>query len=293
MLAIHPPPGSLPLLGHACHKRHNRSEQPHTGPGGPAPPPRPLKPAGPRPRRGAGREKMAAAAGWVVLGLALWLCAAAGEPEGKRRAGPAKKKDIRDYNDADMARLLEQWEVRGGVAEGLRFPEPAEGIPVWGEEEPRSRLGAARAAAPRGTSARGTWGFGPRGPAVLPGPGAAGGSDRRGLAALGRMVPGSCGLRLQNRGERAQKGRPGELPYGPRLPAAPFPPPEPQTRCRCTPVAWFDFSACWFGVLRDLCFATEGWIAGEILISHKQSRFFFLVWWFFFLSTPHCKNFQF
>lgn len=24
-----------------------------------------------------------------------------------------KKKDIRDYNDADMARLLEQWEVRG------------------------------------------------------------------------------------------------------------------------------------------------------------------------------------
>ena len=26
---------------------------------------------------------------------------------------PKKKKDIRDYNDADMARLLEQWEVRG------------------------------------------------------------------------------------------------------------------------------------------------------------------------------------
>lgn len=25
----------------------------------------------------------------------------------------AKKKDIRDYNDADMARLLEQWEVIG------------------------------------------------------------------------------------------------------------------------------------------------------------------------------------
>lgn len=60
---------------------------------------------------------MAAAARWALLGLALWLCAAAraGEPEGKRRAGPAKKKDIRDYNDADMARLLEQWEVRRGV----------------------------------------------------------------------------------------------------------------------------------------------------------------------------------
>lgn len=26
---------------------------------------------------------------------------------------PKKKKDIRDYNDADMARLLEQWEVNG------------------------------------------------------------------------------------------------------------------------------------------------------------------------------------
>lgn len=236
MLAIHPPARLAP----AARARVSQAAQPlgaaAHGPGRP----RPLRPAGPRPRGGAGREKMAAAARWAVLGLALWLCAAAGEPEGKRRAGPAKKKDIRDYNDADMARLLEQWEVRGGVAEGLRFPEPAEGIPVWGEEEPRSRLGAARAAALRGASARGTWGFGPRGPAVLPGSGAAGGSDRRGLAALGRLVPGSCGLRLQNRGERAQKGRPGELPCGPRLPAAPFPPPEPQTRCRCTPVAWFD-----------------------------------------------------
>ena len=54
-------------------------------------------------------DKMAAAARWAALGLALWLC------------GPAKKKDIRDYNDADMARLLEQWEVRGGA-----------GGPRWG-----------------------------------------------------------------------------------------------------------------------------------------------------------------
>ncbi|XP_061856494.1 LRP chaperone MESD [Colius striatus] len=62
---------------------------------------------------------MAAAAGWAVLGLALWLCAAtaAGETEGKRRA-PAKKKDIRDYNDADMARLLEQWEKDDDIEEG-------------------------------------------------------------------------------------------------------------------------------------------------------------------------------
>lgn len=72
---------------------------------------------------------MAAAAGWALLGLVLWLCAAAGagEPEGKRRAGPAKKKDIRDYNDADMARLLEQWEVRGGAGDSP--PEPAGGTP--------------------------------------------------------------------------------------------------------------------------------------------------------------------
>ncbi|KAM6308495.1 LRP chaperone MESD [Aegotheles albertisi] len=63
---------------------------------------------------------MAAAAGWALLGLALWLCAAAGagEPEGKRRPGPAKKKDIRDYNDADMARLLEQWEKDDDIEEG-------------------------------------------------------------------------------------------------------------------------------------------------------------------------------
>lgn len=91
---------------------------------------------------------MAAAGGWALLGLVLWLCAAAGagELEGKRRAGPAKKKDIRDYNDADMARLLEQWEVRGGA-----------GDPQWGcasrspQQEPRgcSRRGE-RVAAGRG-----------------------------------------------------------------------------------------------------------------------------------------------
>lgn len=34
------------------------------------------------------------------------------ETPGKATPPPRKKKDIRDYNDADMARLLEQWEVR-------------------------------------------------------------------------------------------------------------------------------------------------------------------------------------
>ncbi|XP_025898247.1 LRP chaperone MESD [Nothoprocta perdicaria] len=62
----------------------------------------------------------AAAARWALLALALALCAAAAdEPEGKRRPAPAKKKkDIRDYNDADMARLLEQWEKDDDIEEG-------------------------------------------------------------------------------------------------------------------------------------------------------------------------------
>ncbi|KAG6927187.1 mesoderm development candidate 2, partial [Chelydra serpentina] len=66
-------------------------------------------------------EKMAAAARWARLGLVVLLlvaAAGAGEPEGTRRAQPAKKKDIRDYNDADMARLLEQWEKDDDIEEG-------------------------------------------------------------------------------------------------------------------------------------------------------------------------------
>uniref|UniRef100_U3ITZ9 LRP chaperone MESD n=1 Tax=Anas platyrhynchos platyrhynchos TaxID=8840 RepID=U3ITZ9_ANAPP len=86
----------------------------------PLPGPRPCRQPGPPSRGCELRHKMAAAARWALLGLALWLCAAAraGEPEGKRRAGPAKKKDIRDYNDADMARLLEQWEKDDDIEEG-------------------------------------------------------------------------------------------------------------------------------------------------------------------------------
>lgn len=47
---------------------------------------------------------------WTVLGLvlcAVFLTVLAADTKQK----PTKKKDIRDYNDADMARLLEQWEV--------------------------------------------------------------------------------------------------------------------------------------------------------------------------------------
>lgn len=78
-----------------------------------------------------------AASGWA-RSAAVLLCASsllvllppprAYASEGPARtpgeaAAPArKKKDIRDYNDADMARLLEQWEVRG--APGLFHPPP-------------------------------------------------------------------------------------------------------------------------------------------------------------------------
>lgn len=74
-----------------------------------------------------GAAKMAAS-GWARAALVL-LCAsdlllpplpprasaaegAAGTPGEASQPPRKKKKDIRDYNDADMARLLEQWEVR-------------------------------------------------------------------------------------------------------------------------------------------------------------------------------------
>lgn len=80
-------------------------------------------------------SKMAAASAcwkWLGLVLVLGLLAAAlgaeepqGSPGGK---ATQKKKDIRDYNDADMARLLEQWEVgeerRGACPEASSRPPP-------------------------------------------------------------------------------------------------------------------------------------------------------------------------
>ncbi|XP_044050450.1 LRP chaperone MESD [Siniperca chuatsi] len=51
----------------------------------------------------------------VVLLLCTYLfCILAADSDGK----PKKKKDIRDYNDADMARLLEQWEKDDDIEEG-------------------------------------------------------------------------------------------------------------------------------------------------------------------------------
>lgn len=43
----------------------------------------------------------------LLLLCVLFLTNSAADSKEK----PRKKKDIRDYNDADMARLLEQWEV--------------------------------------------------------------------------------------------------------------------------------------------------------------------------------------
>ncbi|KAM3828501.1 LRP chaperone MESD [Vipera latastei] len=65
---------------------------------------------------------MAAAGSWLFLvGLVLVLCAclvAAEEPKKSPDKPAKKKKDIRDYNDADMARLLEQWEEDDDIEEG-------------------------------------------------------------------------------------------------------------------------------------------------------------------------------
>lgn len=59
----------------------------------------------------------------------LFLCASdllllpppnayAADTPGEATPPPRKKKDIRDYNDADMARLLEQWEKDDDIEEG-------------------------------------------------------------------------------------------------------------------------------------------------------------------------------
>ncbi|XP_054626931.1 LRP chaperone MESD [Dunckerocampus dactyliophorus] len=50
----------------------------------------------------------------VLLFCTFLLCSAAIDDKEK----PKKKKDIRDYNDADMARLLEEWEKDDDIEEG-------------------------------------------------------------------------------------------------------------------------------------------------------------------------------
>ncbi|XP_025774841.1 LRP chaperone MESD isoform X2 [Puma concolor] len=76
-----------------------------------------------------------AASGWVRAALVLLCasdlllpplppraCAAEGVAGTPGEASPPprkKKKDIRDYNDADMARLLEQWEIDPGRPESI------------------------------------------------------------------------------------------------------------------------------------------------------------------------------
>eukprot|EP00063_Salmo_salar_P008313 XP_013983148.1 PREDICTED: LDLR chaperone MESD-like [Salmo salar] len=54
--------------------------------------------------------------GCVVLLLCTYLiCILATDGQNNK---PKKKKDIRDYNDADMARLLEEWEKDDDIEEG-------------------------------------------------------------------------------------------------------------------------------------------------------------------------------
>ncbi|XP_041797291.1 LRP chaperone MESD [Chelmon rostratus] len=63
----------------------------------------------------------------VLLFCTYLLCILATDSQDK----PKKKKDIRDYNDADMARLLEQWEKDDDIEEGdlpehKRSPPPVD-----------------------------------------------------------------------------------------------------------------------------------------------------------------------
>uniref|UniRef100_A0A8D0BGP8 LRP chaperone MESD n=1 Tax=Salvator merianae TaxID=96440 RepID=A0A8D0BGP8_SALMN len=65
---------------------------------------------------------MVARRSWLGLAVVLFTLAAVVAAE-EAKGGPAKepkkkKKDIRDYNDADMARLLEQWEKDDDIEEG-------------------------------------------------------------------------------------------------------------------------------------------------------------------------------
>ncbi|XP_056666567.1 LRP chaperone MESD-like [Monodelphis domestica] len=64
---------------------------------------------------------------WQCLALALFFtsdllfCLVSEDEDMKAMAQPhppRKKKDIHDYNDADMARLLEQWEKDDDIEEG-------------------------------------------------------------------------------------------------------------------------------------------------------------------------------
>lgn len=54
----------------------------------------------------------------MKLNLLLWLCflgivlISSGKKSDDENKPKWAKKDIRDYNDADLERLLDQWEVR-------------------------------------------------------------------------------------------------------------------------------------------------------------------------------------
>nr|AFK11044.1 LDLR chaperone MESD-like protein [Callorhinchus milii] len=54
----------------------------------------------------------------LALAVVLLLCVTAAAEDGAKQKAQRKKKDIRDYNDADMARLLEEWEKDDDIEEG-------------------------------------------------------------------------------------------------------------------------------------------------------------------------------
>ncbi|XP_043933875.1 LRP chaperone MESD [Protopterus annectens] len=74
---------------------------------------------------------MALPSSWLLLLLLIILVAVFVHADDVKKEKPKKKKDIRDYNDADMARLLEQWEKDDDIEEGdlpehMRKPAPVD-----------------------------------------------------------------------------------------------------------------------------------------------------------------------
>ncbi|XP_043927957.1 LRP chaperone MESD-like [Protopterus annectens] len=74
---------------------------------------------------------MALPSSWLLLLLLIILVAVFVQADDVKKEKPKKKKDIRDYNDADMARLLEQWEKDDDIEEGdlpehMRKPAPVD-----------------------------------------------------------------------------------------------------------------------------------------------------------------------
>uniref|UniRef100_UPI00358EADCA LRP chaperone MESD n=1 Tax=Myxine glutinosa TaxID=7769 RepID=UPI00358EADCA len=87
---------------------------------------------------------------WLRVSVSLFLlCFVLGcDGSSKKSESTGRKKDVRDYNDADMARLLEQWEKDDDIEEGdlpehLR-PSPQIDLSKLAEKDPKDILRASK-----------------------------------------------------------------------------------------------------------------------------------------------------